>query len=118
MHTLCALQAINLSTARQAVFTLTVTFDGNNRTSIAEEAEGLISIFQRYFLCHGSILLHIQRSVINLSAAVSLASVYVSVCMCGALVSQFCSACPARQTAVVVIALTMCCIHVLCAVAA
>ena len=52
MHTLDALQAINLSTARQAVFTLTVTFDENNRTSTAAESEGLIGIFQRYSLCH------------------------------------------------------------------
>ena len=53
MYALGALQAINPSTAHQALFTLTVTFDANNRTTTAAEAEGLIGIFQRYSLCHG-----------------------------------------------------------------
>ena len=55
MYTMDALQAINPSTAHQAVFTLTVSFDENNRTSTAAESESLIGIFQRYSSCHGRV---------------------------------------------------------------
>lgn len=61
-----ALQAINPSTAGTAVFTLTVTFDANNRTLSAVEGESLTSIYTRYCVA----LSRVMTTVVNLGHAI------------------------------------------------